>query len=198
MNTPIEKGQDDNQTESDYDGDLLHSQSDEPGDQSNECDVSDTSRTSSNSTTNSSSSSQSSLESEASTQGVEDYTAIPAFLGSQATRSNFEATFFALSKKHKFSKSTKHNVLKFLNIISPSLDLPSLNYSFDQDIWKAIDIDYDKYEFCPGLAPQSSLSDCEYFNVVPSKEPTELFFIIPVTASLKEDLGGELDIYRKL
>ena len=200
LNAPIEEGQDDNQTESNYDGDLLQSQGDEPGDQSNERDVSDTSRTSSNSTTNSSSSSttnsssssQSSSESEASIQGVEDSAAMPAFLGSQATRSNFEATFLALSKKHKFSKSTKHDLLKFLNIISPSPNLPSSNYSFDQDVWKAIDIDYDKYEFCPGCHNLLRLKtrtcdsdDCEYFNVVPSKEPTELFFIIPVIASLK-------------
>ena len=189
LDGPYEEGQDENQTESVYEGDLLQSQSDDPGDQSNEH-ISDASP-SSNPTENSSSSNQSNSESEASTDGVEDSASMPAFLGSQATRSNFEATLLALSKKHKFSKSTRNDLLKFLNIISPSPNLPSSSYSFDQDIWKAIDINYDKYEFCPGchnlLCFKTRICDndnCEYFNVLPTKEPTELFFIIPIIASL--------------
>ena len=194
LDEPFEEGQDENQLESVYEGDLLQSQSDDPDDQSNEHDVSDAS-TSSNSTNNSSSINQSISESEASTDGVEDSASMPAFLGSQATRSNFEATFLALSKKHKFSKSTRNDLLKFLNIISPCPNLPSSNYSFDQDIWKAIGINYDKYEFCPGchnlLRFKTRICDsdnCEYFNVLPTQEPTELFFIIPVIASLKRIL----------
>ena len=35
LNEPFEEGRDDNQTERDHEGDLLQSQSDEPGDQSN-------------------------------------------------------------------------------------------------------------------------------------------------------------------
>ena len=88
--------------ESDNEEESLQSQSDEPDDQFIEQNVSDTS-SNSNSANNSSSSDQSNLESEASTNDVEDSTAMPAFLGSNATRSNFEATFLALSKKHKFA-----------------------------------------------------------------------------------------------
>ena len=182
VNEPFEEGQGDNHTESKNEGESLQSQSDEPDDQSIEQNVPDTS-SSSNSTNNSSSSDQSNSESEASTDDVEDSTAMPAFLGSHATRSNFEATFLALSKKRKFSKSARNDLLKFINIISPSPNLPSSNYSSDQDVWKAINIDYDKYEFCPGchnllhLKTRTCGSDnCEYFNAVPTKEPTELFF----------------------
>ena len=135
-------------TESDNEEESLQSQSDEPDDQFIEQNVSDTSF-SSNSTNNSSSSDQSNSESEASTDDVEDFAAMLAFLGSHATRSNFEAIFLALSKKHKVSKLTRNDLLKFINVTSPSPNLPSSNYSFDQDVWKAINIDYDNYEFCP-------------------------------------------------
>ena len=121
--------------------------------------------------------------------------ALPAFAGSSATRSSFEATFLALSKKHKFSKSTRHDLLKFVNIITPSPNLPSSNYSFDQDVWRATDLNYDKYEFCPSCdhllclnARTCENDQCKYFNVVPEVPSTELFFIIPVAAQLRRIL----------
>ena len=181
-----------NEIESDYDGDFVQYENDELSNLSSENNISEPCHTDSSSDPNSS---QSDSDTETSDGAITDASAMPAFQGSTVTRSNFEATFLAISKKHKLSKSTKHDLLKFFNLISPNPNLPTSNYSFDQDIWKAIDVNFEKYEFCPGCNHLLHLKtricenrDCKYFNGIPTTEPTELFFIIPVAVQLKRIL----------
>ena len=56
-------------------------------------------------------------------------------------------------------------------------------------------MNFEKYEFCPGCNHLLHLKtricenrDCTYFNGIPTTEPTELFFIIPVAVQLKRIL----------
>ena len=142
-------------------------------------------------------SSQSDSDTETSDGAITDASAMPAFQGSTVTRSNFEATFLAISKKHKLSKSTKHDLLKFFNLISPNPNLPTSNYSFDQDIWKAIDVNFEKYEFCPGC---NHLLHVKIMTVhilmVFLPQNQQLFFIIPVAVQLKRILENWMSIQK--
>ena len=140
-----------NEIESDYDGDFEEYENDELSNLSSENNISEPCHIDSSSDPNSS---QSDSDTETSDGAITDASAMPAFQGSTVTRSNFEATFLAISKKHKLSKSTKHDLLKFFNLISPNPNLPTSSYSFDQDIWTAIDVNFEKYEFCPSYNHQ--------------------------------------------
>ena len=49
-------------------------------------------------------------------------------------RKTFEATFLAFSNKHNFSNSTRTDILKFLQMITPKPKLPTLNYAIKKNL----------------------------------------------------------------
>ena len=49
-------------------------------------------------------------------------------------RKTFEATFLAFSNKHNFLNSTRTDILKFLQMITPKPNLPTLNYAFKKNL----------------------------------------------------------------
>ena len=126
----------------------------------------------------------------------EDSHSKPICTGSTVTRANFEATLLATSKKHKFSKSTRQDLLTFLEMIVPDPNIPPSNYIFEKDIWQSIGIKYAKYEFCPSCKNLLHLEtricqnrQCSHFGNNPSDEVTEMFFVIPIVTQLKRILS---------
>ena len=49
-------------------------------------------------------------------------------------RKTFEATFLAFPNKHNFSNSARTDILKFLQMITPKPNLPTLNYAFKKNL----------------------------------------------------------------
>ncbi|KAJ7375275.1 hypothetical protein OS493_002022 [Desmophyllum pertusum] len=58
----------------------------------------------------------------------------PVCQGTIIKRKTFEATFLALSNKHNFSKSTRTDILKFMETFIPKPNLPSSNYMFENKL----------------------------------------------------------------
>ena len=80
---------------------------------------------------------------------VEDNSLKPVCAGSGVTRGTFEALLLALSKKHKFSKSAKQDLLKLMHTVVSEPNLPSSNYAFEKDLFHEIGIQYQKFQLCP-------------------------------------------------
>ena len=75
----------------------------------------------------------------------------PVCEGTAIRRRTFEATFLASSNKHKFSKATRNDILKFLETFIPKQNLPSCNYMFEKQLIEAMDIHYSQCEYRRGL-----------------------------------------------
>ena len=93
-----------NEIESNYGGDFVEYENDELSNLSSENNISEPCHTDSSSDPNSS---QSDSDTETSDGAITDPSAMPAFQGSTVTRSNFEATFLAISKNTQAFKIYK-------------------------------------------------------------------------------------------
>jgi len=119
----------------------------------------------------------------------------PVCEGTTIRRRTFEATLLALSNKHNFSKSTRTDILKFLETFIPKPNLPSSNYMFEKKLIEAMDIHYSKCELCvscsstisEGKCPNES---CAHFNQKLNDHEIEICYFIPIKDQLQRILTG--------
>lgn len=119
----------------------------------------------------------------------------PVCRGTSIKRKTFEATFLALSNKHKFSKSTRNDILKFMDIFVPRPNLPSSNYMFEKKLCQKMNIHYTKYELC--IKCNTNLNEgkcqngsCVYFNRKLNDYEIEVCYFIPVKDQIQRILTG--------
>ena len=125
---------------------------------------------------------------------VEDYSLRPVSAGSAVTRGTFEALLLALSKKHKFSKSAKQDLLKLMHTVVSEPNLPSSNYEFEKDLFREIGIQYPKCQLCPLCQCELErehcvTNDCPNFEQSPQDKEIPTFYIIPLADQLKKVLA---------
>lgn len=121
---------------------------------------------------------------------------LPVCIGSSKSKASFVGAFLAMSKKHKFSKSARHDILKLINQIVPEPNIPPSNHSFEKSIWDTLALQYVKHELCPDCnflldleTKECQNENCRYFENIPTREATEMFFVIPVETQLKRVLA---------
>lgn len=119
----------------------------------------------------------------------------PVCQGTSIKRKTFEATFLALSYKHKFSKSTKNDILKFMEIFVPRPNLPSSNYMFEKKLFQKMNVHYTKYELC--IKCNTDLNEgkcqngsCVHFNRKLNDHEIEVCYFIPVEDQIQRILAG--------
>ena len=125
----------------------------------------------------------------------------PVCEGTVIRRRTFEATFLALSNKHKFSKSTRNDILKFLETFIPKPNLPSSNYMFEKQLVEAMDIHYSKCEMCvncsstiiEGKCPKGS---CARYDQRLNDHEIEICYFIPIKDQLQRILRGKCILIR--
>lgn len=122
----------------------------------------------------------------------------PVCQGSSIKRKTFEATFLALSNKHKFSKSTKNDILKFMAISVPGPNLPSSNYMFEKKFFQEMNIHYTRYELC--IKCNTNLDEgkcqngnCVHFNRKLNDREIEVCYFIPVKDQIQRILAGIIE-----
>ena len=125
---------------------------------------------------------------------VEDYSLRPVCASSAVTRGTFEALLLALSKKHKFSKSAKQDLLKLMHTVVSEPNLPSSNYEFEKDLFREIGIQYQKCQLCPLCQCELErehcvTNDCPNFEQSPQDKEIPTFYIIPLADQLKKVLA---------
>lgn len=120
----------------------------------------------------------------------------PVCEGTAMRRRTFEATFLALSNKHKFSKSTRTDIFKFLETFIPKPNLPSSNYMFEKQLIEAMDIHYSKYELCVDCS--STISEGKCLNSICARydhrlndHEIEVCYFIPIKDQLQRILRGK-------
>lgn len=119
----------------------------------------------------------------------------PVCEGTSIRRKTFEATFLALSKKHSFSKSTRTDILKFLELFIPKPNLPSSNYTFEKKLIEAMNIHYSKFELCVSCSTtinegKCTNRSCECFNRKLNDHEIEVCYFIPIKDQLQRILTG--------
>ena len=115
----------------------------------------------------------------------------PVCEGTAIRRRTFEATFLASSNKHKFSKATRNDILKFLETFIPKQNLPSCNYMFEKQLIEAMDIHYSQCELfvnCSntsreGKCPKGS---CARYDQRLNGHEIEMCYFIPSRTNFKE------------
>ena len=127
----------------------------------------------------------------------------PVCDGTNIKRKTFEATFLALSNKHNFSKSTRTDILKFLQMIIPKANLPTSNYTFEKNLMEEMNIKFSKLELC--LCCNNTINDgkcrneeCDKFNSKPNDHEIEICYFIPLKDQLQRILAGKpmiLEVY---
>ena len=119
----------------------------------------------------------------------------PVCQGTIIKRKTFEATFLALSNKHNFSKSTRTDILKFMEIFIPKPNLPSSNCMFEKKLVQAMNIHYSKYELC--IKCNTNLTEgkcqngnCVHFNRKLNDHEIEICYFIPVKDQIQRIIAG--------
>ncbi|XP_068690837.1 uncharacterized protein [Montipora foliosa] len=122
----------------------------------------------------------------------------PVCDGTNIKRRTFEATFLALSNKHHFSKSTRTDILKFLEMIIPTPNLPTSNYTFEKKLMGEMNINLSKTELC--LCCNETINDgkcqnekCEKFNNKLNYHEIEICYFIPLKDQLQRVLTEHWD-----
>ena len=120
----------------------------------------------------------------------------PVCDGTNIKRKTFVATFLALSNKHNFSKSTRTDILKFLDMVIPNPNLPTSNYTFEKNLMGEMNINYSKRELC--LCCNTTINDgkcrherCEKFNRKLNDHEIEICYFIPLKDQLQRILAGK-------
>lgn len=116
----------------------------------------------------------------------------PICEGTSIKRRTFEATFLALANKHKFSKSARNNILKFLDLFVPKPNFPTSNYTF---LMEGMDIHFSKLTLC--LRCNTKISEgkcsnesCVQFNKKLNDYKIEICYFIPIKDQLQRILTG--------
>ena len=103
--------------------------------------------------------------------------------GTNIKRRTFEATLPAFSNKHNFSKSTRTDILKFLQMIIPKPNLPTSNYTFEKNLMEEMNIKFSKLELY--LCCNTTINNekcrnesCDKFNSKPNDHEVEICYFI--------------------
>ena len=119
----------------------------------------------------------------------------PVCEGTSIKRRTFEATFLALANKHKFSKSARSNILKFLDLFVPKPNLPTSNYTLEKKLMEGMDIHFSKLTLCIHCNTKISEGKCSnescvQFNKNLNDYEMEICYFIPIKDQIQRILTG--------